>query len=89
MQLVGVARVAEQLSLDLGERVRVDQVARLLHSRGAEITVERERLGPPLRGRRVVLVHVGGDVVEEERGGEGEADAVSTSTRSSSASAGP
>src|SRR5439155_24822837 len=36
-----------------------------------KVAVERERLGPPLRRGRVVLVHVVRDVVEEERGGVG------------------
>ena len=58
-----------QLRLDVGERVRVEQVAQLLLAEqlAEEVAVERERLGPPLRRRRVVLVHVRGDVVEQER----------------------
>ena len=72
MELVGVPRLGEQRGLDLGQRVRVDELAQLL---GAEqlpeqLAVERERLRAALSRRRVVLVHVGGDVVEEERGGE-------------------
>ena len=72
MQLVGVARAAAQLLLDLRERVRVDQLAQLLLAEqlAQQIAVERERLRAPLRGRRVVLVHVRRDVVEEERGRE-------------------
>ena len=56
--------------LDLLERARVDQVAQLLLAEqlAQQVAVERQRLGAPLGGRRVVLVHVGGDVVEEERG---------------------
>ena len=72
MQLVGVARVAAELRLDLGERVGVDQLAQLLLAEqlAQQVAVERERLRAPLRRRRVVLVHVGGDVVEEERARE-------------------
>ena len=72
VELVGVARVAAQLLLDLGERVRIDQLAQLLLAEqlAQEVAVERERLGTPLGRRRVVLVHVGGDVVEEERARE-------------------
>ena len=72
VQLVGVARVAAKLPLDLGERVGVDQLAQLLlpEQLAQEVAVERERLRAALGRRRVVLVHVGGDVVEEERAGE-------------------
>ena len=72
MELVGIARVAAQLLLDVGERVRVDQLAQLLLAEqlAQQVAVERERLGAPLGRRRVVLVHVGGDVVEEERARE-------------------
>ena len=70
VELIGVARVAAQLRLDLVERVRIEQVAQLLLAEqlAQEVSVERQRLRPPLGGRRVVLVHVRRDVVEEERG---------------------
>ena len=62
--------------LHVGKRLRVDQLAQLV---GAEqlpqqLAVERQRRRPPLGTRRVALVHVGGDVVEQqalrERGGK-------------------
>ena len=72
VELVGRARIAGELRLHLGQRVRVEQVAQLLLAEqlAQEVAVERERLRPPLGGRRVVLVHVGGDVGEEQRRGE-------------------
>ena len=70
MQFVRSTRIAAQLRFDVLERSRVDQVAELLLAEqlAEQVTVERERLRPPLCRRRVVLVHVRGDVVEEERG---------------------
>ncbi len=70
MQPVRVFRLARQRRLDLVERARIEQVAQLLLAEqlAEEVTVERERLRTPLCGRRVVLVHVRRDVVEEERG---------------------
>ena len=70
MELVGVPRAAGELPLDLGDRVRVEQVAQLLLAEqlAEQVAIERQRLRPPLGRRRVVLVHVGRDVVEEERG---------------------
>ena len=72
MELVRARRRAAQLALDLLERGRVDQVAQLLLAEQLpqQVAVEGERLGAPLGERRVVLVHVRGDVVEEERRGE-------------------
>ena len=69
VELLGVARQRPQRGLDLGERGRVDQLAQLLLAEQLpqQVAVERERLRTPLRGRRVVLVHVRGDVVEEQR----------------------
>ena len=72
VQLVGRARVARELRLDLGERLRIEQVAQLLlpEQLAEQVAVERERLRPPLGRGRVVLVHVGRDVGEEQRRGE-------------------
>src|SRR5581483_10989876 len=72
VQSLGVPRERPERRLDLGERVRVDQLAQLLLAEQLpqEIAVERERLRTPLRRRRVVLVHVRRDVVEQERGRE-------------------
>jgi hypothetical protein len=73
VELVGRARPAPQLLLDLLERRRVEEVAQLLLPEQLlqQIAVEGERLGAALGERRVVFVHVRGDVVEEKRGGEG------------------
>ncbi len=72
VQLVGVARAAAELRLHVGERIRVDQLAQLLlpQQLPQQIAVERKCLRAPLGRRRVVLVHVRRDVVEEERRGE-------------------
>ena len=65
---VGVARLREQRGLDLRERTGVDQVAELFLAEQLpqELAVERQCLRAALCRRRVVLVHVGGDVVEEQ-----------------------
>ena len=65
----GSLRERPQRRLHLGERAGVDQLAQLLLAEqlAQQVAVERERLRTPLRRRRVVLVHVGRDVVEEER----------------------
>ena len=70
VQLVGIPRVAAQLRLHLLDCVRVKQLAQLLlpQQLPQQLAVERQRLRPPLGRRRVVLVHVSGDVVEEQRG---------------------
>ena len=73
--VAGAARLGAvlQLLLDLVERGWVDQVAQLLLAEqlAQQVAVERQRRRPPLGVRRVPLVHVGGDVVEQQRGGEG------------------
>ena len=63
---------ALEVGLDLLERRGVDQVAQLLLAEqlAQQVAVEREGGRAALRVRRVALVHVGGDVVEEQRGGE-------------------
>ena len=70
----GLALVDERLALELRllEGRRVEQLAQLLLAEqlAEQVAVEGERLGPSLRERGVAVVHVGGDVVEEERGGE-------------------
>ena len=52
------------------ERSRVDQLAQLLLAEQLtqQVAVERQRGGPALGVGRVALVHVGGDVVEQQRG---------------------
>ena len=69
VQLVWVPRATAKLLLDLLECPRIDELAQLLLAEQLleEIAVEREHLGPPLGPRRVVLVHVVRDVVEEQR----------------------
>ena len=68
----GLGAVLE-LRLDLLQRLGVDQLAQLLLAEqlAQQVAVEGERGGAALGVRRVPLVHVGGDVVEEQRGGEG------------------
>src|SRR4029453_16285802 len=70
VQLVGRARLTAQLLLDLHQRARVDQISELLLSEqlAQQVAVERKRLRTPLGRRRVVLVHVVRDVVEQQRG---------------------
>ena len=72
VQLVGRARVAGELRLDLGEGCRVEQVAQLLlpEQLAQKVAIERERLRSALGRRGVVLVHVGRHVGEEQRRGE-------------------
>ena len=47
---------------------RIEQLAQLLLAEqlAQQVPVERQRLGPTLRQRRVAVVHVGGDVVEQQ-----------------------
>ena len=61
-----------QSQLQVGQRGRVDQVAQLLLAEqlAQQVAVQGQRAGPPLRQGRVALVHVGGQVVEEQRAGE-------------------
>ena len=61
-----------EVVLDRGQRVGVDELAQLVLAEqlAQELAVERERRRPPLGVGRVALVHVGGDVVEEQRGRE-------------------
>ena len=65
--------VAQRLQALLGliERGRVEELAELFLAEQLpeEIAVEPEGLGTALRERRVTFVHVGGDVVEQERRG--------------------
>ena len=77
MQLVGVggARALARplkVGLDLLEAPRVDQLAQLLLAQqlAQQVAVERQRRRAALGVRRVALVHVGRDVVEQQRGGE-------------------
>ena len=74
---VGIRRAgalagALEVGLDLLERRRVDQLAQLLLAEqlAQQVAVERQRRGAPLGVGRVALVHVGGDVVEQQRRGE-------------------
>ena len=72
MELVDVARRRSQRRLDLLDRAEVEQLAQLLdaHELAEKVAVERQRLRAAFLRRRVVLVHVRGHVVEEERRGE-------------------
>ena len=73
MQFVGrpgAATLGEalQLQLDVGEHTGVEQLAQLLRAEqvAQQVAVERERRGPTLGQRRVALVHVGRDPVEQQ-----------------------
>ena len=59
-----------EVVLDLRERARIDQVAQLLlpEQLAQQVAVERQRRGAALGVGRVALVHVGRDVVEQQRG---------------------
>ena len=73
MQLVGRQRITPlQLRLDLADRIGVQQLAQVARSQqlGQQRPVEHQRLRAALGQRRVALVHVGGDVVEQQRAGE-------------------
>ena len=61
-----------QVGLDRLQGTRIDQVAQLLLAEqlAQQVAVEGERGGAPLGVRRVALVHVGRDVVEEQGRGE-------------------
>ena len=68
-----VLRAVLQVVLHLFQRPGVDEVAQLLlpQQLAQQVAVQRERHRAPLGGRCVALVHVGGHVVEQQRGGEG------------------
>ena len=59
---------ALQLELDVGEHARIEQLAELLGAEqvAQQVAVERQRRRPPLGERRVALVHVGRDPVEQQ-----------------------
>jgi hypothetical protein len=61
-----------ELRRDLLQGLGVDQLAQLLLAEqlGEQVAIEGEGRRAALRVGRVPLVHVGGDVVEEQRGGE-------------------
>ena len=54
--------------LEVGQRLGVEQLAQLLLAQqlAQQVAVERQRAGAALGERRVAVVHVRGDVVEEE-----------------------
>ena len=61
-----------QVGLDLVQRAGVDQLAQLLLAEqlAQQVAVQRQRGGAAFGVRRVALVHVRGDVVEQQRRGE-------------------
>ena len=71
-----------QAQLEVGQRLGVQQLAQLLLAQqlAQQVAVEGQRAGAALGQRRVAVVHVGGDVVEQEaareRRGPGRLDAV-------------
>ena len=54
--------------LEVGERLGVEQLAQLLLAEqlAQQVAVQRQRAGPALGQRRVAVVHVGRDVVEQQ-----------------------
>src|SRR5438876_3835091 len=72
MQFVWIARRSAQLPFNVFDGGAVEEVPELLLPKelAQEVAVERQRLSAALRRRGVVLIHVRGDVVEEERGRE-------------------
>ena len=68
----GLRRAVLQVGLHLVQRVGVDQFAQLLLSEqlAQQVAIQRQCRRPALGVGRVALVHVGGDVVEQQRGGE-------------------
>ena len=75
-----------EVGLDALQRVGVDELAQLLLAEqlAQQVAIQRQRGGAPLGVGRVALVHVGRDVVEQQRRGERRGCAVSTSTSDSS-----
>ncbi len=63
---------ALELQLEVGQHLRVDQLPQLLGAEqlAQEIPVQSQRRGPALGQRRVALVHVGRDPVEQQALGE-------------------
>ena len=76
------AGAAAQLGLDLGDRLGVQQLAQVAgrEQLRQQRPVELQRLGAALGHRRVALVHVGRDVVEQQRAAKGDGRSDSTST---------
>ena len=65
-------RAVLEVGLDLVQRAGVDQLAQLVLAEqlAQQVAVERQRRRAPLGVRRVALVHVRRDVVEQQRRGE-------------------
>ncbi len=61
-----------QLQLELGEGIAVEQLAQLLgpEQLAQQVAVEGQRLRPAVDQRRIALVHVRGDIVEQQRARE-------------------
>ena len=61
-----------EAQLEVGQRVRVEQLAQLLLAEqlAEEVPVQGQGLGAALGHRRVAVVHVGGHVVEQQRARE-------------------
>src|SRR5205807_3201589 len=62
-----------QLQLQRLDRARIEQLAKFLGAEelGQQLFVQRQRLRPPFRQRRIALVHVLADVVEDQCRREG------------------
>ncbi len=77
VDLVGGLRVAVlgqglEAELEIGQRGRVQELPQLLLAQqlAEQVTVQRQRLRPPLGDRGIALVHVGRHVVEQQRARE-------------------
>ena len=66
---LGLAVIGQGLEgeLEVGQGLGIDQLAQLLLAQqlAEQVAVQGQRLGPPLGERRVTLVHVDGDVIEQ------------------------
>ena len=62
-----------QFELDLGDGLGVEQLAQLLGAQELpqQVTIEGQRLRPPIEQGRIAFVHVGRHVVEEQRARKG------------------
>ena len=67
-----VVRQRLQAELEVGQGVGVEQLAKLFLAQqlAQEVAIQGERAGPTLGERRVAVVHVGRDVVEQEAAGK-------------------
>ena len=67
-----VLRERLESQLEIGQGIGVEELAQFLLTQqfAQQVAVQGQRTGPSLGQRRVAVVHVGGDVVEQEAAGE-------------------